>query len=247
MTGTATVSRLPGDRLTRILAALETTEGTDGSDGAAIVRICRASVMLAAVSGVAAAVMNDPQRHETVCASDDVAGSLVELEFSLGEGPGMDAHRTGRPVLEEDLAQSRASRWAAFTDGALASGARAVFAFPLQMGAISLGTLLLYRREPGGLDSGRMSDVLVLARIATQSVLALQAQSPLGNLHPGLAAASPNRIVVHQATGMVAAQLGVGIGEAFVRLQGHAYVEDRPLNDVAAEVVSRRLRFDDRT
>jgi hypothetical protein len=51
--------------------------------------------------------------------------------------------------------------------------------------------------------------------------------------------------VVHQATGMVKVQLNVGIAEALVRLRAYAYAEERPIEDVARDVVGRRLRFDE--
>ena len=51
--------------------------------------------------------------------------------------------------------------------------------------------------------------------------------------------------VVHQATGMVKAQLNVGIAEALVRLRAYAYAAERPIEDVARDVVGRRLRFDE--
>jgi hypothetical protein len=40
-----------------------------------------------------------------------------------------------------------------------------------------------------------------------------------------------------------AAVVGVGIGEAFVRLRAHAYAQDRRLSDVARDIVARRLRL----
>ena len=48
--------------------------------------------------------------------------------------------------------------------------------------------------------------------------------------------------VAHQAAGMVAAQLGASIGQALVRLR--AYAHDRPLDQVAEDMVSRALRFE---
>ena len=50
--------------------------------------------------------------------------------------------------------------------------------------------------------------------------------------------------VVHQASGMVAAQLDTTISQALIRLRAHAYGNDRSLTDVARDVVDRRLRFD---
>jgi hypothetical protein len=52
---------------------------------------------------------------------------------------------------------------------------------------------------------------------------------------------------VHQATGMVAVQLEVGVGQALIRLRAHAFGNDRPLTQVASAVVGRSLRFDARS
>jgi hypothetical protein len=234
MTATGSV-----DRFTRILAAL----GSAGDSDPLTAQLCGAAANLVCVSGAAVVVMSGHERPETVCASGDLAASLAEMEFALGEGPALEAHSSGRPVLEPELAAGQ--RWPAFSEGALAEGAQAVFAFPLQLGAIRLGALALCQTEPGALDTDRLTDAVGMARIATQVVLSVQSQAPAGTLHPWLAAASPHRIVVHQATGMVAAQLKVPMGEAFVRLQAHAYAQGRLLGDVADDVVERRLRFDD--
>jgi AmiR/NasT family two-component response regulator len=50
---------------------------------------------------------------------------------------------------------------------------------------------------------------------------------------------------VHQATGVISVQLGVDLAEALVRLRAHAYVRDRPVAEIAADVLARRLRFTD--
>ena len=46
---------------------------------------------------------------------------------------------------------------------------------------------------------------------------------------------------------MIAAQLEVSVGDALIRLRAHAFGNDRPLTDVARDVVARRLRFDGRS
>jgi len=50
---------------------------------------------------------------------------------------------------------------------------------------------------------------------------------------------------VHQATGMIIAQLDVSATAAFARLKGHAFATERPIDDTAHEVVMGRLAFDD--
>jgi hypothetical protein len=48
---------------------------------------------------------------------------------------------------------------------------------------------------------------------------------------------------VHQATGMISVQLSVTIGEAFARLRARAFADDRPLSELATDVITRRIRF----
>ena len=52
-----------------------------------------------------------------------------------------------------------------------------------------------------------------------------------------------DRAEVHQATGMVLAQLGLPAQDAFVRLRAHAFATCRPLPEVARDVVAGRLVF----
>jgi hypothetical protein len=163
--------------------------------------------------------------------------------MTVGEGPGRDADRTGRPVLEPDLAGASPSRWPAFTETALAAGAKAVFAFPLRIGAIRVGVLGLYRAAPGPLGDEGFGDVLLLADYSAQLILSFSTKAPPGGLDE-LVGPVALRAEVHQATGMVAVQLGVGVAEAFVRMQAKAFADGRLIGDVAADIVARRLRLD---
>ncbi len=44
---------------------------------------------------------------------------------------------------------------------------------------------------------------------------------------------------------MLSVQLGVDLSEALLRLRAYAWSRERPISDVAADVVARRLRLDD--
>ncbi len=48
---------------------------------------------------------------------------------------------------------------------------------------------------------------------------------------------------VHQATGMLTAQLGVSATDAIARLSAHAATTHRPLIDVSRDIIARRLRL----
>jgi hypothetical protein len=119
-----------------------------------------------------------------------------------------------------------------------------VFGFPLHVGAVRLGALNLYCDRPGSLTGEQHADALVAADVATHAVLALQANAPPGQLAVALDAGSDFGYVVHQASGMVSAQLDVSVGQALIRLRAYSFGNDRPLADVARDVVDRTLRFD---
>jgi hypothetical protein len=196
------------------------------------------------MTGAGIMLMSGDVQRGSVCSSNDVSALIEELQYTLGEGPCVDAYRQERPVLEPDLANP-SDRWLAFTPPAVAAGARAVFGFPLRVGGIRLGALNLYRDQSGAMSDEQYADALVLAGLAAQAVLAMQAHASPGKLATELEDGADFRFVVHQASGMVSVQLGVGVGEALVRLRAYAFANDRLLHDVAEAIVARKLRLDD--
>ena len=207
-------------------------------------RLCDVCADVTGSTGAGIMLMSGDVPRGSVCTTDDVSALIEQLQFELGEGPCVDAHNQDRPVLEPDLADPAAPRWLAFTGPAVDAGVRAVFGFPLQVGAVRLGALNLYRDAPGALSDDEHADALLLASIAAQALLLLQADAPAGTVAAELEANADFQYVVHQASGMVAVQLEVTVGQALVRLRAHAFGNGRALSDVAQDVVARRLRFD---
>jgi hypothetical protein len=232
---------MPNDRLLRILTKLQ-----DGTDNAEVVpeRLCEVSASLAGATGAGIMVMSDNYQHGAVCHSNAVSALIDDLQFSLGEGPGLDAYFRTRPILEPDLIAPKTIRWIAFTRSAVAAGARAIFGFPLRVGDFRIGALNLYRDEPGGLDDDQHADTLVMAGVAARAVLAMQVDAALDSVDPKLEMQSKLRLVVHQASGMVASQLDIPVADALDRLRAYAFANDRSLEDTAKDVMARRIRFD---
>jgi hypothetical protein len=196
------------------------------------------------MSGAGIMLMSDDVALGTVCTTDEISGLIEELQFTLGEGPCVDAYTMRRPVLEPDLADPEVPRWLAFSPRAVAANVRAVFGFPLQVGAVRLGALNLYRDQPGRLSDDQHADLLVMAGVAAQVVLAIQADAPFETVAVELEAGANFHPVEYQASGMVAAQLSVSVTEALIRLRAHSFSRDMTLREVARAVVTRRLRFD---
>jgi hypothetical protein len=227
------------DRRLRILDRLH-----DGEGHAGYRRLCEVSAEVIGVSGAGIMLMADDVPRGTACTTDHISALIEDLQYTLGEGPCVDAYHQQTPVLEPDLAAPATARWLAFAGPAVAAGARAVFGFPLQTGSVRLGALNLYRTKSGPLSEDQHADALVMADIATQALLAMQADAPPGELATSLEDGSDFQHVVHQAAGMVSVQLDGTIAQALIRLRAHAFGSNRPLADVAQDVVSRRLRFD---
>ncbi len=156
----------------------------------------------------------------------------------------MDASRHGLFVLEPDLAQPREVRWPVFAPSAVSAGIGAVFSFPLRVGVVVMGAMTLYNSAPGSLSDDQHTDALLMATIVLHLVLENQASAPPGRLGDGLSGAGIGEAEVHQASGMLSEQLGVGVAEALVRLRARAYADDRSVLDVARDIVHRRLRLD---
>jgi len=208
-------------------------------------QICRGAVTLLGVSGAAVVLMSEEESGAAVVASNAGALAIEDLQFTLGEGPCVRAFHDGTPVLEPELLDGATARWPAFSREAVAAGARAVFALPLRLGAIRLGVLYLYRAEPGMLSPDQLADGFELADMATTQLLEAQAGAVPGELGPGLGGGWTHRAVVHQAAGMIAAQLGVGLVEAIARLRARAFGTDSSIYDLSFDVVERRLRFEE--
>jgi hypothetical protein len=207
-------------------------------------RLCQVCTDVTGVTGAGIMLMTDDSPGVSLCATDSVSALIERLQHDLGEGPCIDAYDRDVPVFEPDLAHPAHLRWPAFSGPAIDAGARAVFGFPLQIGAVRLGAMNLYNDRTGHLTEEQLADALVMADVVAQSILILQAEAATGTVADALEANADFRYVVHQAAGMVSAQLEVSLSHALVRLRAHAYGNDRSLTDVARDVVDRRLRFD---
>ncbi|MFF4060218.1 ANTAR domain-containing protein [Streptomyces sp. NPDC001668] len=214
-----------------------------------VVDVCAAAVAALPVGGAGASAMSRTTASHPLCGTDDISRQLEELQLTLGEGPCVDAFAHGSAVLSPDLLTGGVQdRWPVFADAALEAGARAVFALPLQIGAISPGVLDLYADVPTVLDAEELADALAFADLATLLLLDARIDETGGQAGAptrdhGFEDLGGNRAEIDQATGVLTVQLEVGIDEAFVRLRAYAYTQGRRLADVAADVVAHRLRF----
>jgi hypothetical protein len=211
MTGERT---LDPQRVVRVTTMLEGDDGRDPEHS-----LCENSASVAHVSGAGVVLILHGRSLGTVCSSNDVAETVEEVQYTLGEGPCIDAFTSRRPVMEPDLAADDGVRWPGFREGALAAGSTPRSAFRSWWGRSASRTSRGASSWTGNRWAGE------------------------GSLARQLEHLPANRAVVHQTTGMVSVQAAVPIDDAATMLRAYAFATNRPVHDVATAVVARDLRF----
>ncbi|WP_239162674.1 GAF and ANTAR domain-containing protein [Paractinoplanes rishiriensis] len=203
--------------------------------------LCADATRALSAAGVGVSVMARDGAYGLAAASDPATERIEELQLTFGEGPCVDAFTTGRPILIADLDDEAAQRWPVYTPAVHQAGIRAVFAFPLQVGAARLGVLDVFRTRAGALSRDELGQAFTLSDLAVTTLLDGQ-----DGAHPehDVDEAIEQGASLWQAQGMVMVMLGVTLAEALVRLRAHAYSTDRRLSELAADVVAGRLHFD---
>lgn len=196
------------------------------------------------VAWASVSVFDGDGRQSTICATHPVAARLDELQLELGEGPQWDALRTARPVLVSSL-DDPPTPWPAFAVAARQLGVNSVFAFPMFLGAVTVGVVGLASPRVVTLGPSEIATAIRLTSKVTRGAVmralheADEERPPEGLSNPAM------RREVHQATGMILAQLNVSATEAFARLRAHSFATSRSVQDVARDVVARVLDFRD--
>ena len=178
-------------------------------------------------------------RQEAVnVGSDGVATAAQEAEFTLGEGPVHDVTAVGEVVTVGEAAL--AARWPSFACAVRRLGVRAVAAAPLRTAADCLGVLTVF--DPPAVSERSAATLATVAdALVYSSLLVPESKDPLDL---PLLDGAEDYAIVHQASGMVAEQLGCRADDALIVLRARAFTTDEPLAAIAAEVVHSGLRLD---
>jgi len=203
-------------------------------------RLCEALRRLLGATGAVITFGYLSDARVTVCATDDVVAGLENLQEVLGEGPGHVAADTGEVVVA-DLDGGDDSAWPMLARAVAEQyGQLRLHAIPMQTddGLGSVATF--YTRK--GVDLSETTDRAFFLINTAGSALVADLEDHRS--HEGLPGGSwSSRSVVHQATGMIMAQLGVAPDDALALLRGHAYALSTDVVDIAKRVVDRSIDF----
>lgn len=224
-------------RLRRLVSGRAARRGRTGWSGL----VCDVVSERVAVDGAAIAVHTDGAAvQELVAVTGDWARHVEEMQYTVGDGPAIEAAQTASPVLTTNLAGID-GRWPGFAQVAEEAGVGAAFAFPLRTGPSSIGTLDLFRREHRPLSPDEFAEAVALADIATEAVLT---DVGTGDAVPApwLRADVPGHYdQVNIASGLLAGELRITVDEARVRLRARAFLRGIPVNDIACSVLDQEL------
>lgn len=202
-------------------------------------RLCRAAAEILGCDGGAITMAYTLVERVTLCTTDETAQIVEEAQDVIGQGPGPDAFTSGSyerfDLLDVDGPDPRWPLLESETLTALAP--LVVHALPMaQSGERVIGVLTVYQR-----GTGRDIDVDAALIVARVTATALLADGP--SMHEAGQGPWAQRAEVHQATGMVVAQLGLPEEDALALLRAHAYSHDQSVGVTARAVVTRRLTF----
>ncbi|MEV0902740.1 GAF domain-containing protein [Actinoplanes sp. NPDC049802] len=235
------------DRATVVRGLIAAQPGRNGGIVDHLRCVCQAAAGALSASGTGISVLTDDGTRGVYAASDPLSEKVEELQFLLGEGPCLDAFDGRRPVLITDLAGEAMTRWPVYGPEAHNRGVRAVFAFPLQIGAARLGVLDVFRDRAGRLSEQHLADALCFADVTVEALLDRQrddAAAPGEPADDSVTDAVGNRAELFQAQGMVMVQIRGSITDAAARIRAYAYAENRSLGEVSRDIVAGDLCFE---
>ena len=178
-----------------------------------------------------------PEGHLRVMASSSEAMRVLELfEVQAQEGPCLDCHRTGQPVVNQDLAAD-GGRWPRFAAEAIDAGFQSVHALPMRLRGSIIGALNLFRAGPGEMGPADIEVAQAFADVATIAILQHRAALEAQVVNDQLTHALNSRVVIEQAKGMVAERLDLDLERSFSAFRNHARNHNLRLADVADAVI----------
>lgn len=186
----------------------------------------------------AAALMLSDQRGELrgMASSSEQARLLDLVEIQSNDGPCIDSFHSGEQVLNVQTAVAE-QRWPIFTPAAVAAGFGQTHALPLRLRGQVIGALNLLTTDVRDLTD---QDVIVgqaLCDIATVCILQDRAVHEHEVVAEQLQGALNTRILIEQATGVLAERTTVSTADAFAAMRAYARRNNLTLRTVADSVI----------
>ncbi len=223
------------DEVTGALADLFAVLDQEEQLSAVLDRICRQVAQAVPGADAVSVTMLGRDGPTTAAATGRAALDVDSAQYRTGEGPCLDAVRTGR-VVQAVVTETR-DRWPVFSEAATRSGVSAYLSAPLRIDEERSGSLNLHGKQQRGFEE---LDAAVLGLYTTAAEAALRnARRYLRARRQAveLRQALTTRAVIDQAKGILMAVHGIGADEAFAMLADRSQHENVKLRDLAQRFV----------
>ena len=210
--------------------------------GAVLEKLCVAAVDTIGPAVEAGLSMTVDAKIGTYVFTHDEVQAIDRPQYDTGEGPCVEAFRTGQVVYVSDTSGS--GPFAEFRRVAADHGMKSVLSTPMSVGEQAVGALNLYSHEA---DAFTLDDLAAAQSFATQAGYVLlnhQAYWDARSLSENLQEAMRSRSTIEQAKGIIMAATTCTPDEAFERLREQSQQENVKLRDIAEEIVRRTVRAD---
>jgi GAF domain-containing protein len=188
----------------------------------------------AAAAGIMLADGSGPL--EMMAASSHRAADIDLYEIQSGQGPCIEAARTGKMVIARS-AEETIARWPAFGPQAAAAGFRSAVACPLRWHDETIGAINIFFPDPRDVADDERRVVQAFADVATIAIIHA-GLPPVDDLARASRRALATRTVIEQAKGVIAARTGLDMAASFDHLRALAEARGLLLEVLARELVS---------
>lgn len=187
--------------------------------------------------GEASVTLVSADEPHTASSTSDVVGDLDGDQYRLGDGPCLQAVRTGKIVRTS--VSDAVERWPDFARGARAAGFGSFLAAPLVADDEYSGAINCYGRQDDGFAEIE-AQLLELYTAAVEAVFRVyhryvHARETAEHLRTALS----SRAVIDQAKGMLMAIRQIDADDAFALLVEQSQRENTKLREVAEQFVAR--------
>jgi len=203
--------------------------------------LCLAVCQALTVDGVALSLFTDTPSRQLLCASNDTALRLEEIQFTVAEGPCMTAASEGVPAVASSVRQ-RVTPWPFFGATVVEQlpEVGTVCAFPLRIVDQTLGSMEVFTRADDGLDASSMRTGAQVADAVARALLPAHGDLYDDSVFPQW---QPTDVVrahwssTHQAIGIVAARHDMSIDCALATMRAEALRTGQTLAEITAAVL----------
>jgi hypothetical protein len=231
----------------RFVEALDADASATGADPDLLPeRLAHAAAAVLPVDGAGLSLHGEAGRRIPLAASSEVAAIAERLQFTTGSGPCLLAAQSGLPVFATQEILAR--RWPAFHDLLVThTPLRSVLALSLAGRLQAMGAMDLYFADPSGVTGVDVFEARCVGQLVSDHLDVAADWSvwtptdlPAWSDTPG----AQRRGRLWMAVGMLTLALEAPAPDALAVLRGYAYAAGRTADDVAVDLVERRLQPD---